>query len=205
MQDDLQISVGSRVELVTGMIMAGLGVENKVSPLEITDLKGNNATKDNDGIVIINKISSFLEEKNLPGEKKAMIINDLSRVFIYSDLWKPVNGESKLKTVYANVKNNIMPIFTSVKHLDFTGKLFNVLNEWVDIPDSDKNDVVLTPRYVTELMAKLCMVNKDSYVWDFAVGFRVIIMIQANSQVNTRGLELLSKFKIKKMNRWCAV
>lgn len=170
MQDDLQISVGSRVELVTGMIMAGLGVENKVSPLEITDLKGNNATKDNDGIVIINKISSFLEEKNLPGEKKAMIINDLSRVFIYSDLWKPVNGESKLKTVYANVKNNIMPIFTSAKHLDFTGKLFNVLNEWVDIPDSDKNDVVLTPRYVTELMAKLCMVNKDSYVWDFAVG-----------------------------------
>lgn len=170
MQDDLQISVGSRVELVTGMIMAGLGVENKVSPLEITDLKGNNATKDNDGVVIINKISSFLEEKNLPSEKKAMIINDLSRVFIYSDLWKPVNGESKLKTVYTNVKNNIMPIFTSAKHLDFTGKLFNVLNEWVDIPDSDKNDVVLTPRYVTELMAKLCMVNKDSYVWDFTVG-----------------------------------
>lgn len=150
--------------------MAGLGVENKVSPLEISDLKGNNATKDNDGVVIINKISSFLEEKNLPSEKKAMIINDLSRVFIYSDLWKAVNGESKLKTVYTNVKNNIMPIFTSAKHLDFTGKLFNVLNEWVDIPDSDKNDVVMRPRYVTELMAKLCMINKDSYVWDFAVG-----------------------------------
>lgn len=170
MQDDLQISVGSRVELITGMIMAGLGVENKVSPLEISDLKGNNATKDNDGVVIINKISSFLEEKNLPNEKKSMIINDLSRVFIYSDLWKPINGESKLKTVYINVKNNIMPIFTSAQHLDFTGKLFNILNEWVDIPDSDKNDVVLTPRYVTELMAKLCMVNKDSYVWDFTVG-----------------------------------
>ena len=43
-----------------------------------------------------------------------------------------------------------MPIFTSARHLDFTGKLFNVLNAWVDIPDSDKNDVVLTPRYVTE-------------------------------------------------------
>ncbi|XVG96403.1 site-specific DNA-methyltransferase [Eubacteriales bacterium KG125] len=36
-------------------------------------------------------------------------------------------------------------------------------------------------------------------------GFRVIIMTQANSQVNTRVLELLPKFKIKKMNRWCAV
>jgi hypothetical protein len=175
MQDDLQISVGSRVELVTGMIMAGLGVADKVAPLEIKDLKSEEGKKTNDGCVIINKIDSFLEERNLPDEKKNMIINDLSRVFIYSDLWKPVvlngkKGESKLKSVYAIVKNEIMPIFTSAKHLDFTGKLFNVLNEWVDIPDSDKNDVVLTPRYVTDLMAKLAQVNKDSYVWDYATG-----------------------------------
>ena len=170
MQDTLKISVGSRVELVTGMIMAGLGVESKVAPLEITDLKGETGSKSNDGCVIVNKIDSFLEERNLPKEKKNMIINDLSRVFIYSDLWKPIQGESKLKSVYASVKKDIMPIFTSAKYLDFTGKLFNVLNEWVDIPDSDKNDVVLTPRYVTDLMAKLAQVNKDSFVWDFATG-----------------------------------
>lgn len=170
MQDDLKISVGSRVELVTGMIMAGLGVENKVAPLEVSDLKGEMGEKSNDGYVIINKIEDFLSIRNLPNEKKKMIINDLSRVFIYSDLWKTVNGESKLKSVYTSVKNDIMPIFTSARHLDFTGKLFNVLNAWVDIPDSDKNDVVLTPRYVTELMARLAEVDKDSYVWDYAAG-----------------------------------
>ncbi len=170
MQDTLKISVGSRVELVTGMIMAGLGVKDKVAPLEISELKGEKGTKTNDGRVIINKIDSFLEERSLPQEKKEMIVNDLSRVFVYSDLWKPINGESKLKSVYTSVKNDIMPIFTSAKHLDFTGKLFNVLNAWVDIPDSDKNDVVLTPRYVTDLMAKLAQVNKDSFVWDYAVG-----------------------------------
>ena len=170
MQDTLKISVGSRVELVTGLIMAGLGLESKVSPLEINELKGETGSKSNDGYVIINKIDSFLDERNLPKEKKDMILNDLSRVFIYSDLWKPINGESKLKSVYTLVKQDIMPIFTSAKHLDFTGKLFNVLNEWVDIPDSDKNDVVLTPRYVTDLMAKLGQVNKDSYVWDYATG-----------------------------------
>jgi len=170
MQDDLKISVGSRVELITGMIMAGLGVKNKVAPLEISDLKGETGSKNNDGFTIINKIDSFLAERSLPEVKRNMIINDLSRVFIYSDLSKPVNGESKLKTVYTFVKNNIMPIFISAKHLDFTGKLFDVLNAWVDIPDGDKNDVVLTPRYVTDLMAKLACVNKDSYVWDYAVG-----------------------------------
>ena len=42
-------------------------------------------------------------------------------------------------------------------------------------------------------------------VYDPTCGSRVIIMTQANSQVNTRVLELLPKFKIKKMNRWCAV
>ncbi|WP_455520752.1 site-specific DNA-methyltransferase [Parvimonas micra] len=46
--------------------------------------------------------------------------------------------------------------------------------------------------------------NEDLIV-DFFSGFRVIIMTQANSQVNTRVLELLPKFKIKKMNCWCAV
>lgn len=70
MQDDLKISVGSRVELVTGMIMASLGVEGKVAPLEITDLKGEGGSKTNDGRIIINKIDSFLEERNLPQEKK---------------------------------------------------------------------------------------------------------------------------------------
>lgn len=184
MQDDLKISVGSRVELVTGLIMAGLGVNNKVSPLEISDLKGETGSKTNDGVTIINKIDSFLEERNLPQEKKQMIINDLSRVFIYSDLWKPINSESKLKSVYSIVKQEIMPIFTSARHLDFTGKLFNVLNAWVDIPDSDKNDVVLTPRYVTELMAKLAQVNMDSYVWDYAVGSAGFLISSMKLMIN---------------------
>ena len=43
------------------------------------------------------------------------------------------------------------------------------------------DDVVLTPSYVATLLVKLARVDKDSYVWDFATGFRVIIMTQANS------------------------
>lgn len=170
MHDDLKISVGSRVQLVAGLIMAALGVPDKVTPLQISDLKGDMGKNSNDGKIVINKISDFLSEKNIPQEKRELIVNDLSNVFIYSQIYKPVSGESAIKTVYKTIKNDIMPIFTSAKHLDFTGRLFNVLNEWVDIPDGERNDVVLTPRYVCELMAKLCKVNKDSYVWDYAAG-----------------------------------
>ncbi|MCL2088751.1 MAG: SAM-dependent methyltransferase [Oscillospiraceae bacterium] len=183
MHDDLQISVGSRVELITGMIMAGLGVEGKVAPLEISDLKGETGKDSNDGKTILNKISSFLTERELPQEKIDMLVNDLSRVFIHSGLSTPYNGESKLKTVYTAVKNKILPIFVSAHHLDFTGKLFNVLNEWADIPDSDKNDVVLTPRYVTTLMAKLAKVDRNSYVWDYAAGSAGFLISSMNLMI----------------------
>lgn len=170
MHDDLKISVGDRVQLVAGLIMAALGEPDKVSPLQITDLKGENTENRNDGKIVIDKIADFLNEKKIPSEKRRLIINELSRVFIYSELYKPNNGESRIKTVYRTIKEDIVPIFTSAKHLDFTGRLFNVLNEWVDIPDGERNDVVLTPRYVCELMVNLCKVNKDSYVWDYATG-----------------------------------
>jgi len=171
MRDELQISENMRVSLVAGMIMAGLGVEGKVSALDITDLKGNLGDTTHDGAIIHSRIASFLDEKDLPKEKRQVIINVLSTAFLGTDsLYRPRQGESPLKTVYAFVYNQIMPYFTSKHHLDFTGRLFNVLNAWVKVPDGAENDVVLTPRYVTDFMAQLAKVDKDSHVWDYAVG-----------------------------------
>lgn len=171
MHDELSIEVGSRVKLIAGLVMAGLGVPGKVAPLKVEDLSGEISEEDNDGEKVMRKIKSYLKEKHLPKEKIEMIRSVLSVVFIHSKLAEPVNGESKLHTLYKDIKQDIMPFLTGELHnIDFTGRLFNVLNEWVDVPDGDKNDVVLTPRYVTQLMARLCKVNMDSYVWDFATG-----------------------------------
>ena len=41
-------------------------------------------------------------------------------------------------------------------------------------------------------------------VLDLGCGFRVIIVIEANSYVNIRSSRLLPKFKTKKINSWCA-
>lgn len=175
MQDELQIVVNQRVQLVTGLIMAGLGVKEgdnyKVLPLQEEDLHGDTDEDNNDGAVIMRKIKSYLKNKNLPTEKIEMIVKILSVVFQHSHLEEAKNGESNLRTLYRDIKSDIIPFLTGELHnLDFTGRLFNVLNAWVDVPDGAENDVVLTPRFVTELMARLCKVNKDSYVWDFATG-----------------------------------
>ena len=184
MHDDLGIVVGARVKLISGLIMAGLGVPGKVSGLKVEDLKGELGENSNDGKIIINKITDFLGERNLPKEKKEIILNELKNVFLYSKLEVPENGESKLKTVYTSVKSDILPFLTKDLHnIDFTGRLFNVLNDWVDVPDGAENDVVLTPRYVTELMAKLCEVNKDSYVWDYATGSAGFLISSMNLMI----------------------
>lgn len=181
MHDDLHIAVGDRVELIAAMIMAGLGAKDEdgnvlVNGLVTSDLRGEKGKKSHDGYVIYNKVAEFLDRKNLPDDKRESIKNTLERVLLHSNLQEPrpvrdtSRKESRLKTVYREVEQNIMPTFLSAEHLDFTGKLFNVLNEWVDIPDGERNDVVLTPRYVTEFMAKLAEVNMNSYVWDYAAG-----------------------------------
>lgn len=55
------------------------------------------------------------------------------------------------------------------------------------------------PKSIKYLKTLLSTINnKEITVLDFFAGFRVIIMTQANSQVNTRVLELLPKYKIKK-------
>ena len=171
LHDEQQIVVNNRVQLVAGLIMAGLGAEG-VQPLRIEDLKSIDDKENNDGQVIMSKIRMNLKHKKLPKEKIDMILGILDVVFLNSGLEKPTSGgESKLHTIYADVKRDILPYVTGELHnIDFTGRLFNVMNEWVDVPDGGENDVVLTPRYVTELMAKMCEVNMNSYVWDFATG-----------------------------------
>ncbi|MDU2829778.1 MAG: site-specific DNA-methyltransferase [Anaerococcus sp.] len=46
--------------------------------------------------------------------------------------------------------------------------------------------------------------NNNDIILDFFSGFRVIIVIEANSYVNIRSSRLLPKFKTQKINSWCA-
>ena len=197
MHDKLGL-VSDGVQLMAGMIMAGLGVHGKVSPLEVEELKGEEDEENNDGTVIMQKISAYLRNRELPTEKAKMIKDILNKVFLYSKLEKPINGESKLKTIYKDVKRDIMPFVNGELHnIDFTGRMFNALNEWIKVPDGDKNDVVLTPRYVTDLMVKLCRVNMDSYVWDFATGSAGFLISAMHEMIKDASANITSPQELK--------
>ncbi len=197
LHDEQNIVVGSRVKLIAGLVMAGLGVPNHVSPLMVEELRGEMGEHTHDGARIMQRISDYLSHKGLPSEKRAIIENELCSVFNNSALYRPENGESRLHTIYADVKTRLIPFLTGELHnLDFTGRMFNVLNAWVDVPDGAENDVVLTPRTVTELMAKLCEVNKDSYVWDFATGSAGFLISAMHEMIADAKAKIKSKSEL---------
>jgi type I restriction-modification system DNA methylase subunit len=82
----------------------------------------------------------------------------------------PRNGVSLVKTLFKQVKTDIIPCLEGNLRLDFTGRILNSLNDWVNIENDVDHNVVLTPRYITNLMAKLARTNKDSFVWDTTMG-----------------------------------
>lgn len=163
------LGTNEKLYLFCGLIMAGLMTEG-VKPLEVADFYSNDNLKDNDGSIVLRRTSAFLGKKNCSDDKVDMVLNYLKPVFEKRDLWKPVNGESVIKSIYKQVKEDILPLLESNIHLDFTGKILNSLNDWVAIENDKLNDVVLTPRFVTTLMARITRTDMDSFVWDTCMG-----------------------------------
>lgn len=191
-----KITINNQLYLVCGLIMAGL---NK---MEMSDLKSNDDENNNDGIIILNNVEQFLLIKNCSNEKIQMIKNLFNEVFHEDILWKSRNGESVLKSIFSKIKNDIVPCFENNNVcFDFAGTILNSLNNYSSIDNDKKNDVVLTPRYIGEFMAKLARTNKDSVVLDMTMGSGGLlisgmdIMIRDSKKNITDKKELEEKIK----------
>lgn len=163
------LSTNEKLYLFSGLIMANLSVPG-LADLTSSDFKGNDDTENNDGIIVLTRVKDFLNKKKSAKEKTEMILNLFDQVFKKPKLWKASQGESLIKTLFINIRETVMPYLNSEWHLDFTGIILNKLSDWVQIENDKANDVVLTPRYVTDLMAKMARTDKDSFVWDNAMG-----------------------------------
>ena len=163
------LGMNDKLYLFCGLIMAGLSADG-VPELTLGDFKSLDDTESNDGKVIIEQVRLFLRKKNCDRTKLDNIMGLLKPLFQTSSLWRPVGGVSILKELFRQVKTEVIPHLESPFHLDFTGKILNSLNDWVQIENDKQNDVVLTPRYLTSSMARMCRTDMDSFVWDRAMG-----------------------------------
>ena len=172
-----------RVYLVAASIIATLGIPNKVTPLDKSDLKSSSEKGNTDGEIIVRKIQAFLNEKDLPIDKKDLIIRTLQNTLTTENINKAENGESQLKQIFTKIVDDLGIYYKIGLTTDFTGKLFNEMYGWLGFKEDKLNDVVLTPSYVATLMVKLARVNKDSYVWDFATGSAGLLVAAMNEML----------------------
>ena len=183
-QNEKGLGENDRVYLVAASIIATLGIPGKVAPLEKADLKSSTETGNKDGDIIVRKIKAFLDAKELPQEKKDLIIRTLSNTLLIDNINKVVDGESQLKRVFTKIVDDLGIYYKIGLTTDFTGKLFNEMYGWLGFSQDKLNDVVLTPSYVATLLVKLARVNKDSFVWDFATGSAGLLVAAMNEMLN---------------------
>lgn len=183
-QNEKGLGENDRVYLVAASIIATLGIPGKVRPLEKSELKSLSEEGNTDGDIIVRKIRAFLNEKNLPREKKELILRTLQNTLTTDNINRVENGESQLKRVFTKIVDDLGIYYKIGLTTDFTGKLFNEMYGWLGFSQDKLNDVVLTPSYVAKLLVKLARVNKDSYVWDFATGSAGLLVAAMNEMLN---------------------
>ena len=182
-QNEKGLSENDRVYLVAASIIATLGIPGKVEPLEKDELKSKNEKGNTDGEIILRKVKAYLDEKDLPDDKKDLIIRTLQNTLTAYNINKVTNGETQIKRVFTKIIDDLGSYYKIGLTTDFTGKLFNEMYSWLGFTQDKLNDVVLTPSYVATLLVKLARVNKDSYVWDFATGSAGLLVAAMNEML----------------------
>ncbi|MDP3120244.1 MAG: N-6 DNA methylase [Sulfuricurvum sp.] len=183
-QNEKGLGENDRVYLVAASIIATIGIPGKVAPLEKSDLKSSTEKGNTDGEIVVRKIKAFLDAKDIPTEKKDLILRTLQNTLLTENINKVDNGESQLKRVFVKIIDDLGIYYKIGLTTDFTGKLFNEMYGWLGFTQDKLNDVVLTPSYVATLLVKLARVNKDSYVWDFATGSAGLLVAAMNEMLN---------------------
>ena len=197
-QNEKGLGENDRVYLVAASIIATLGIPKKVSPLEKDDLKSSLEEGNRDGDIVLRKIKAFLNEKQIPKDKKDLIVRTLANTLTTENINKVEKGESQLKRVFSKIVDDLGIYYKTDLTTDFTGKLFNEMYSWLGFTQDKLNDVVLTPSYVATLLVKLARVNKDSFVWDFATGSAGLLVAAMNEMLDDAKKTLKSPEEINR-------
>lgn len=195
-QNEKGLGENDRVYLVAASIMATLDVAG-LPAVKKEDLKSLEINKMRDGDIIITRIENFLDRKNLPKDKKDLIIRTLANTLTTENINKPHNGESQLKRVFIKIVDDLGIYYKIGLTTDFTGKLFNEMYSWLGFTQDKLNDVVLTPSYIAKLLVKLARVDRNSYVWDFATGSAGLLVAAMNEMINDAKKHLKSPDEFK--------
>lgn len=180
------ITAPQRVLYVSGMLLSmqdildedGNLVQRGLIP---EDLLGAKTDTKRDGILITNQIKEYLKQKQIKQEKIDLMLSSFSEISKDSQRDEPTDLDklvgklldkeaSSNKQIFTYIFNNIfMSIDAMAGHLDIMGEMYSEFLKYA-LGDGKEIGIVLTPPYVTKMMAEILNVNKDSRTMDLATG-----------------------------------
>lgn len=181
------IPVDQRVVYISGMLLAMQDIVdrsgNKIDDGIVPDeLKGIQTDSKRDGIKVVEQIQEYLKYKEIPENKRSLIMGSFRETIsldsdrdIIVDLDKQVSrilkgNASVTKQIFSYIYEYVfLSIDGTAGHLDIMGEMYSVFLKYA-LGDGKEIGIVLTPAYITKMMAQLLDVNKDSKVMDLAAG-----------------------------------
>ena len=181
------ITAPQRVLYVSGMLLSMQDIKENYG-LTPDDLKGSQLDNERDGVLITNRISSFLKNRKIPLEKLNLMLASFNEISKNSqrdeiDETKPNDKEvahllkeksSTTKQIFTFLYRNIFQKIDgsggeSFGHIDVMGEMYSEFLKYA-LGDGKELGIVLTPPYITKMMAEILDINKDNRVMDLATG-----------------------------------
>ncbi|MCM1543036.1 MAG: N-6 DNA methylase [Blautia sp.] len=187
MMNNKNIGVDQRVVYVSGMLLSMQDVLDDGNAvldrgLVPDDLKGIRTEQKRDGVIIINHLNEYLDRRSLPADKKSIMLDSFKMSIsldaardVPTDLDKAVEGminghASITKQIFTYLYCNV---YTAINltggALDIMAEMYSTFLKYA-LSDGASLGKVLTPPYITTMMAKLLDVNRGSRVMDIATG-----------------------------------
>lgn len=180
------ITAPQRVLYVSGMLLsmqsvvdtAGHKIQDGLIP---EDLKGIQTESKRDGVQIVNQIKEFLVARAIPVDKQNLMLASFSEISkdaqrdeiteLDKEVSKLIDGHaSSNKQIFTFIYHNIfLSIDAMAGHLDIMGEMYSEFLKYA-LGDGKEIGIVLTPPYITKMMATILNVNQNSKVMDLATG-----------------------------------
>ncbi|HGO5824602.1 TPA: class I SAM-dependent DNA methyltransferase [Mannheimia haemolytica] len=180
------ITAPQRVLYVSGMLLAMQDIVNKDGKhiqdgLIPDDLKGLQTDSRRDGIVIINQIDEFLSMRGIENKKRELMLDSFAQISKDAQRDEPTALDKAVSTLLRDESSTNKQIFTYIYeniysaidgfggHIDIMGELYSEFLKYA-LGDGKELGIVLTPPYVTKMMAEILNIKQDSRVMDLATG-----------------------------------
>ncbi|WGE90075.1 HsdM family class I SAM-dependent methyltransferase [Actinobacillus arthritidis] len=180
------VTAPQRVLYVSGMLLAMQDIKNQQGEhlgegLTPDDLIGSKLDKVRDGKLITNQIEEFLKARSISEQKHQLMLASFSEISKDSQRDEPLENDKEVAKFLKEKASTNKQIFTFIYenifksidgfggHIDIMGELYSEFLKYA-LGDGKELGIVLTPPYVTKLMAQILSISSKNRVMDLATG-----------------------------------